>query len=287
MTSYLKRKTLFLFGLVILIMVMIAASLPNLELQPGMPLPSLEDNRVVVVQAEEQPLEAVSINTFFIVLVVLMLVGTMLYALYKLLRGADRKSIFVLIRSMFVVGLVTISVSYLILLLPKSEISAPAELLLPTAEPPVTAPLGAVPPLLLWLVGITLLALSLLVGVWIFVSSRPVKPITLIGFEAEKAWQALKTGLNLKEVIIQCYRQMSLAVEKEQGIERKNFMTTGEFENLLEAAGIPREPIHQLTRLFEAVRYGNWEPNPTDEQRAIQCLEAIMLHRRGHGKGLK
>jgi hypothetical protein len=55
-------------------------------------------------------------------------------------------------------------------------------------------------------------------------------------------------------------------------------MTTGEFEILLETAGIPHEPIHQLTLLFDAVRYGHWQPNAVDEQKAIQCLEAIMLH---------
>jgi hypothetical protein len=78
---------------------------------------------------------------------------------------------------------------------------------------------------------------------------------------------------------------MSLAVEKEQGIERKDFMTTREFENLLEAAGIPHDPIHQLTQLFEAVRYGNWRPNPMDEQKAIHCLQAIVLSSRDAKKG--
>jgi hypothetical protein len=57
-------------------------------------------------------------------------------------------------------------------------------------------------------------------------------------------------------------------------------MTTREFENLLEIAGVPHNPIHQLTQLFEAVRYGNWQPNPIDEQKAIHCLEAIMLFSR-------
>ena len=105
----------------------------------------------------------------------------------------------------------------------------------------------------------------------------------LVGLEAEKARQALKTGVHLKDVIIHCYIQMSLALKQEQGIERKDFMTTGEFEDLLENAGVPHEPIHQLTGLFDAVRYGNWQPNPVDEQKAIQCLEAIMLYSRAAG----
>jgi hypothetical protein len=48
----------------------------------------------------------------------------------------------------------------------------------------------------------------------------------------------------------------------------------------LEAAGLPHDPIHQLTQLFEAVRYGNWQPHLLDEQKAINCLEDIMFYSR-------
>ena len=63
-------------------------------------------------------------------------------------------------------------------------------------------------------------------------------------------------------------------------------MTTGEFESLLESAGVPYGPVHQLTRLFDAVRYGNWQPNSADKHEAIQCLEAIMVYSR-RNKGRK
>lgn len=284
MTGSVKRKVLIWLGVVMLITMIIAASLSNMEFQPGMPLPRLESNQVVMMPVEDEPLEAIPVNKFFIILVALILAGSMLYALYKFIQGSDWESIAVFIRSMFVVSLVMLGVSFLIMMLPRSEISVPDELPLPTPEPPITSPLGPVPPSLLWLVGIGLLVLSLLAGVWIFRLSRQAKPITLIGFEAEKAWQALKTGLDLKEVIIQCYRQMSLILAQEQGIERKEFMTTGEFEGLLEAAGMPHDPIHHLTRLFEAVRYGEWQPNHPDEQKALQCLEAIMAYSRQHEK---
>jgi hypothetical protein len=85
-------------------------------------------------------------------------------------------------------------------------------------------------------------------------------------------------GSDLKDVIIKCYQQMSLALESERGLEREVYMTTTEFEKLLETAGIPYEPIHQLTQLFEAVRYGNWQPNHVDEQEAIRCLKTIMSY---------
>jgi hypothetical protein len=281
MTGSTKYKILILLGLVTIITMIIAASLSQLELQPGMPLPKLQDNNVVAPSIEAEPFAAaISINKFIIIFFALILAGSILYMMYKLIRGADWKEIAAFFRMMVVISLLVSGVAFLIMLLPKSESSMVMEMPIPTPEPVVTSPLGPVPPLLLWVVGIGLLVISILVGVWMLTSSRRTRPIDLVGLEAEKAWQALKTGLDLKDVIIRCYRQMSIALEKEQGIERKDFMTTGEFENLLEDVGIPHDPIHQLTRLFDAVRYGNWQPNPIDEQNAIQCLEAIMSYSR-------
>jgi hypothetical protein len=276
-----RRKALILVGLEMIIMMIIAASLPRLTLQPGMPIPRLENNQVVVVQVESEPIAAISAAKFFVVLISLFLAGTFLFGVYKILRGINWKNLAGYIWRMLVVSLIFCIIIFLILLIPGSESPIAAELPVPTPKPFVTSPLGPVPSVLLWLVGIGLLVSSILVGVWIVLSSshRTIQ-IDLVGIEAEKAWQAIKYGQDLKDVIIQCYRQMSLAVEKEQGIKRKGFMTTGEFEKLLEAAGIPHDPIHQLTQLFEAVRYGTWQPNLLDEEKAIQCLEAIMQYSR-------
>jgi hypothetical protein len=280
MTGNTKRGILNLLGLVMITTMMIAASLPQLELQPGMPSPRLQGGQVVVAPTKENPFVAISVNTFVVVLLALMLTGATLYSLYKLVRGADWKRILESLRSMLIISLVLSGLVFLIILLPRSSIIAPIEIPASTPEPIVTSPLGSVPPFLLWLVGIALLIISVTVGVWLFTSARQRTPIDLVGLEAEKAWQALKTGSDLKNVIVKCYLQMSMALEQEQGIERQDFMTTGEFEKLLQAAGIPHEPIHQLTRLFDAVRYGNWQPNTADEQNAIQSLEAIMLYSR-------
>jgi hypothetical protein len=277
MTPSTKRKTLIVLGLVTFIVMMIAASLPKLELQAGMPLPSLQHGQVIAPKNEDE-IVSISVNHFVVVLIAIMLVGAILYLTYKLLTGADRKFIVGLLSYMLVICVIFSVLSSLLLRSSNSaNYNSPLDVPIPTSEPVVTSPLGPVPTPLLWLVGIGLLVISVLVGVWIFASSQ-AKPIDLVGSEAEKAWQALKTGSDLKDVIMRCYLQMSLALNKTQGIERKDFMTTGEFENLLKAAGIPHEPIHQLTRLFDAVRYGNWQPNTADEQEAIQCLESIMLY---------
>ncbi len=281
MTGNTKRKTLILLGLVILITMMIAANLPQLEFQPGMPPPRLEHGQVVAVPIEEDQSVSIPAPTFILVLIALILGGATLYAMVKLFRGADWKFIADVLRPLLIVSLVIGGLVFLIMLLPASGSYTPVEMPVSTPGPVVTYPLGsAPPPPLPWLVGIGLFVISVLVLVWITRPSHQASPMDLVGREAEKARQALKTGVHLKDVIIHCYIQMSLALKQEQGIERKDFMTTGEFENLLETAGVPHEPIHQLTGLFEAVRYGNWQPNPVDEQVAIQCLEAIMIYSR-------
>jgi hypothetical protein len=282
MTSSTKQKVLILLGLVMLVTLLIAASLPQLELQPGMPLPKLEVGQIIVAEREAEPLVTVSVSKFLLIFFGLILGGSMLYVLYQLFKGADWKFLTSFIPSMVVISLSAVSFIFFILLLTRSgKSSPPMDIPIPTATPPVTSPLGPVPPILIWIVGIGLLLTGIWLGVWSFISaSRKPTAMDTVGFEAEKAWQALTTGLDLKDVIVKCYQQMSAALEKEQGVERDDFMTTREFESLLEAAGVPHDPIHQLTRLFEAVRYGHWQPNPLDEEKAIRCLEAIMLYSR-------
>jgi len=264
----------------------IAASLPQLQLQPGMPIPKLQGDDVVVVPAAREPVMVVPVNQFAVIFFAIIFAGSMLYVVYKVIRGTNWRELLVFLRITVITSLLVSGVVFMIFLMPKSESSGVGEIPLPAPRPLPTSPLGSAPPSLLWLVGIGLLVASILVAVWITTSYRQARPLDLVEIEAEKAWRALKDGLDLKGVIIKCYRQMSLALEKEKGIGRKDYMTTGEFEALLEEIGIPHDPIHQLTRLFNAVRYGNWQPNRADEQTAIQCLESIMMHSR-EIKGLK
>jgi hypothetical protein len=287
MTDTAKRKALILFGLVMLLTVILAASLPQLDLQPGMPLPRLEEGQMMFAPIEEEPLVVISVSEFIRTLFALVLAGAILYVTYKLLRGSDWRNLGSFIQPLMIVVLIMGVVIFVIMLLPKGESSLPMELPPAVETPRVTSPLGPVPTSLFWVVGIGLLVSIILLGIWIFApSSRRETTIDLVGLEAEDALRSLKNGLDLKDVIVKCYRQMSLVLEKEQGIEREDSMTTREFENLLEAAGVPHNPIHQLTRLFEAVRYGKWQSNPVDEQAAVHCLEAILLFSRETKKKL-
>jgi hypothetical protein len=281
MTGSVKHKTLIFLGLVTIVTIIIAASLPQLELQPGMPLPRLENDLVMIPPVEAEPSQAISADKFIIAFALLITAASVLHMIYRLLRGAKRKDLVAFIWPVVVIGLILGGFVFLILLLPKSESSTVVELPAPPPGPPVTSPLEPVSPLLLWLVGIGLLVTGILIAMWIFRSpTNRTTTMDIVGLEAEKAWQELKAGLGLKDVIIKCYRQMSLALAEERGIERKESMTVREFENLLEAAGVPYDPVHQLTQLFEMVRYGHWQPNPIDEEKAIHCLEAIALYTR-------
>jgi hypothetical protein len=280
MTGNTKRKTLILLGLVMIITVMIAASLPQLELRPGMPLPSVNSSQVVIPPDEQEQPVVLPVSEVFKVLLAVILAGLMLYLIYRMIRSIGWVNARSYVRMFIVILLIVGSLAFLVMLLPMTENSLAMELPLPIQMPPLRSPLGPVPILLFWLVGIALLVGSILLGIWIFTPSRQQTTIDLVGLEADKSRQALLSGLDLKDVIIKCYRQMSLAVERERGIEREDFMTTREFENLLEAAGLPHDPIHQLTQLFEAVRYGNWQSTLMDEQKAIHCLQAIVSYSR-------
>jgi hypothetical protein len=287
MTGNAKRKTLILLGLVMIITVMIAASLPQLELRPGMPLPSVNSNQVVIPPDEQEQPVVLPVSEVFKVILTLILAGLILYLIYRMIRSIGWANVRSYVQMFIVILLIVGSLAFLIMLLPMTQDSLAMELPLPTQMPPFRSPLGPVPILLFWLVGIALLIGSILLGIWIFGPPKQETTIDLVGLEAEKARQALLSGLDFKDVIIKCYRQMSLAVEKEQGIERKDFMTTREFENVLEAAGLPHDPLHQLTQLFEAVRYGNWQSTLIDEQKALHCLEAIVLYSREAKKDVK
>lgn len=282
MTGSTKQKTIVLLGLVILLTMLVAANLQNLEFQPGMPLPRLEQGQLVVVPIAEATSVSISAPRFILILIALVLTGATLYTAYQIFRGADWQLILYVLRYTLIISVAIGGLVFMIMLFPRSDIDTPAGIPIPTipSQPVVTSPPGSAPSWLLWLVGIGLLIITVLVAMWMFIPVRQAGPLDLLGLEAERARQALISGADLKDVIINCYRQMSLTMKQEQGIEREEFMTTGEFETVMKSVGIPQEPIHLLTRLFEAVRYGQSQPDAIDEQQAIQCLEAIMVHSR-------
>ncbi len=271
-----KRKRLIYLLVTASLMVVIAAALPHLELKPGIPLPKW-DRGTLPSPIDSQPEETISLSTFFKALFEVVGIIVAIYCIYKFLRGVPWKEILgPALRIALIAGVIIVIIFALanLHITPGSPIS---EVLPPELKLEEGPPLGSPPDLLIWLIWIGLGLMLLVLGIW--ASKRRSQdqhagdPVTV---EAEYAMQALLKGLDFRNVIVQCYRQMSAALQKEQGIERENSMTAREFEQLLEAKGLPRDPVHQLTQLFEAARYSLRQFTPADEQAAFECLSMIV-----------
>lgn len=86
----------------------------------------------------------------------------------------------------------------------------------------------------------------------------------------------LSAGRNSSDVIINCYLRMSDVVSSKRQLQREIAMTPNEFALRLERAGLPGEAVTRLTRLFEAVRYGDRKSGPKDVNEAVSCLKTIL-----------
>ena len=148
--------------------------------------------------------------------------------------------------------------------------------------PPV-AEFNAVAPQ--WLVILVSFVLAIFVTalsvglIWAFLNRRrqPEAEGVLVELaeKAEAAREEIEAGGDLRHTVIRCYVEMSRIVREARGLQRERAMTPHEFEAQLRHAGLPGEPVHDLTQLFEEVRYGAKELGPWEGRRAIACLTAI------------
>ncbi len=119
------------------------------------------------------------------------------------------------------------------------------------------APIGEAPAGFAWVVMGLVLLLAFAGAAWLVVRTiRAQQPGKKLAGEAAAALHALADGRDLKDVILRSYQQMAALVSRERGIEREESATPREFEEILITGGLPPEPVRELTRLFEKVRYG-------------------------------
>ncbi|HTP10049.1 MAG TPA: DUF4129 domain-containing protein [Anaerolineae bacterium] len=270
-----KRKRLIFLLLAASFMVLIAAALPQLELKPGIPLPQ-RDSSTMPPPIDGQANVSIPINMFFKAFLEIMGILVLVYCIYKFLKGVPWREI---LGPALLIALLTLVALIILFALTNSHVTS--EPLAPEVLPPELKqegpPLGSPPAILVWLVWIGLGMIIVALGVWAGKRrTQNQRAGVSVEIEAERAMQALLKGLDFKNVIVQCYQQMSAALKKEQGIELAETMTAREFERLLDAKGLPRDPVHQLTQLFEAARYSLRQFTPADEQKAFDCLSAIV-----------
>jgi len=115
---------------------------------------------------------------------------------------------------------------------------------------------------------------------WFQPSHRKVYPTPTpheqLAEQAGQAVKAIESGEQLSNVILRCYYQMERILDEGRGLQRPQQDTPAEFATALIDQGLPEMPVRQLTRLFEAARYGSLEMNAESQQSAVKCLTAIQ-----------
>jgi hypothetical protein len=99
-----------------------------------------------------------------------------------------------------------------------------------------------------------------------------------IGRIARSSLDGLSAGGDWQDLILQSYARMAEAVGARPRLKREDAMTPREFALRLERAGLPRQAVHRLTALFEAVRYGTYRSSPADANEAAACLSSILQY---------
>jgi hypothetical protein len=258
----LSKKSWFLFVLacVSVATILVAASISSLELRPG---------RLFFTESREESESVLNPLPWFPLLIIkiVLVIGCVLLPLtiiYILFSPHVRKQI---------VALLTL---YLIILLlsriPWHKFQLQGQLL-SRGEESIPNPPG-------WLVFMISLCLSALIlraamGLWRRLSSRST-PLELMAQEAQKTLEEIRSGANVEVVVIRCYFEMSRVLSRQRGLKRGRTMTTREFENYLDEAGLPSVHIRRLTRLFEKARYGAKNLGKLENSEAIACLTAIV-----------
>ncbi len=84
----------------------------------------------------------------------------------------------------------------------------------------------------------------------------------------------LRAGEDPYTVVLYCYQEM-IRILSTVGRIDATYLTPREFEDRLRAIGLSGQPVHQLTGIFEIVRYGG-HIDETFPSRALACLETLQ-----------
>jgi hypothetical protein len=271
-----KNKVLIFLVLSLISVLLLAASLSSLQLHAGTPFPGSYPSELDGEQRIANPIKDSFSLPLMRGLFAFIFLALMLYIPLRLLLRVELKKI----RWLFMwLGLLL----GILLLLPRIQPAetgsiaggaAPVPPVLPTNY--AVAPIGEPPQSFTWLV-IALLAIAAgSVAFGFLRRSTRATPRDGIRLEASRAVDELNSGQDFEDVIIRCYLRMAGVLQEEQGIERARHLTVREFEAALQSRGIPEAPVHQLTALFEQVRYGGEAISETEQLRGAEALNQVI-----------
>jgi hypothetical protein len=280
-----KLWILLLVAVAVLAILALAASVRDLEFSPGDPF-ALGSGISFRLPPGGLPSEGSSAMMLFVRGVLLLVLALLPFSIiYLIISPSARKKA---LQNIIVFGVILLLINLLRQqmrplertdLFPGMNIGAPGQ---PDSPAPAAQFSGSAPD---WLVAAVSFGLALLIAgiaiaiIWALIKrrSQPEAGLSLerIAEHAEEARQTIEAGGDLYDTILRCYREMTDVVRDARGIQRQLAVTPSEFEQQLEAAGLPREPVRELTRLFEEVRYGAKSLGEWEGRRAVACLSAI------------
>lgn len=94
---------------------------------------------------------------------------------------------------------------------------------------------------------------------------------TAVGEAAGRAADRLEQDTNVENEVYRAWREMTDLLD----VPNPETSTPEEFATAAVEAGMGRDDVRELTRLFEDVRYGNSAPSAEREQRAIRIFRRI------------
>lgn len=275
--------------LLITLLLLISASLSDLQFEQPQPLPNV--GRVPAPQEGLQtdlPAQEIPASVFMFLPAVqgflgLVLIGVILLFLVSWMAHVPIKKL--LLYALFI-GLLALGLALLPQFIPEQlpAASIGADELSNPAPETVSLPseLGDPSQQFIWLVFGGVLLLAVTTAFLLYRQRlRPAQETSLL-HEAQSALDAFSAGEAFSEVIGRCYLQMCRVVQRESGIERQQDMTPNEFQDSLIQKGFPSEPVLELTRLFETVRYSGQKLTRAEEQTGVEALQAVIQYCQGH-----
>lgn len=269
-------SVLLLIG-VLLSVLLIAISLPSLQLQTGQPFPGWEE-RDIGFQTGSTGLPFTSVPLPLLQgLIAFISLILIIYLLVRLVSLSNLKQI---LRLLLLIGALFLLAYLMPEISPGEALYFPSDTVVmpeaPDAEYAFT-PLGQPPKILIWIV-LAVIALGVLLfgGLLLKNGLAAWRLEKQLMEQAENAVNDLIAGMDFRNVILRCYMQMTALLQEDEGIQRGSSMTVQEFEEILEAKGFPAAPVHQLTQLFEKVRYGRQQISKGDEGAAVDSLNEII-----------
>jgi hypothetical protein len=282
-----KRRIIFIvLGVAILGMLGLSIGLTGLFLQPGDLLPLTGDLPIGNYQGFDMP-GGMAILQIIRVIYIIAFLTVPIMMIYLIISPTARKRLLkFLLRSLpFFLG-IYLFILFLQRLQGNNITDTPLQIGGPAIPPgpgviPTLAPIPDPSETAIVLISVILSVVMVsIIGValWFLWRRRKLddSPNRLIARQAQSALDALQAGGDLKNTIIRCYYQMSAVINQQRGIQRSQAMTAHEFEEYLSKNGLPGEPVHQLTHLFEEVRYGDLPAGAAEEQIAMNSLSAII-----------